>query len=187
MYQPSGFTDSSNIVIINRVPYFRYTGLSYKDKLKNGLSLEFVFQQEDNSMMVLDNDEKVQLDEIKEKVRLEEFDDYEDNSGFYEQKENKVLPISRKGKNVVCKTNRDTFFKKKTTKQNGYSDKLFVIDQHLGPIINLKNCCEMCCFEVCCCDCRIDKDEYEYEDEDEDDYLWSGARTYTYECIWDEW
>ena len=45
-YHPNGFSDSENIIIHNNVPYFYYNGNTYKDKLKNGLSLEYVFQQQ---------------------------------------------------------------------------------------------------------------------------------------------
>ena len=46
MIHPTGFSDSENIIIIDNVPYFHYTSSTYKDKLKNGLSLEYVFEQE---------------------------------------------------------------------------------------------------------------------------------------------
>ena len=54
MYQPKGFRDSENIIIIDNVPHFSYNGVTYKDKLKNGLSFEYVFQQEDMILPIMD-------------------------------------------------------------------------------------------------------------------------------------
>ncbi len=48
MYQLTDFSDSDNIVIDsqNNIAYFHYRGTSYRDKLKNGLSLEEVYEQD---------------------------------------------------------------------------------------------------------------------------------------------
>ena len=43
MFQPTEFLDGNNIIIIEDIPYYRYTGVTYKEKLKNGLSFDYVF------------------------------------------------------------------------------------------------------------------------------------------------
>lgn len=42
MYQPScRFSDSDDIVIIRQVPYYRLNGKTYRDRLKNRLSIDY--------------------------------------------------------------------------------------------------------------------------------------------------
>lgn len=50
MYHPSGFLDSSHIIIVNNIPYFHYTGdndhNTYVHKLKHHMSLDVFFQMD---------------------------------------------------------------------------------------------------------------------------------------------
>ena len=48
MNHPEGFSDSEHIVIRNNEPFFYYSGNSYKERLKDGTSLEHMFQMENN-------------------------------------------------------------------------------------------------------------------------------------------
>lgn len=132
MYQPTGFKDSENIIIINKIPYFRYTGSTYKDKLKNGLSLEYVFQQED-MIPIMDEQSNVKIEENKFIQKLESID-YEENYEFYQQKEFESIPLARKGKWISFKNRQARNTKKKNIKSNGYDDKLFVIEQNLPSL-----------------------------------------------------
>lgn len=134
MIHPRGFKDSENIIIINSVPYFHYTGLSYKDKVKNGLSLEYVFQIEDIVPMINHdefNEEVVQTNEAKENLN---FIDYEENYEFYQQKEFQARGVIRKVNWSRCKKRQSRNTKKNYIKLNGYNDKLFVIEQNLPEL-----------------------------------------------------
>ena len=45
MSNPAGnFIDSNTIVIRNNIPYYYVTGTSYLDRLKNGISLDYMFE-----------------------------------------------------------------------------------------------------------------------------------------------
>jgi hypothetical protein len=134
MYQPTGFKDSENIIIINKIPYFRYTGSTYKDKLKNGLSLDYVFQQED-MIPIMDEESKVEIEKNTSIQNLEAID-YEEKYKFYEQKEFEAISLTRKGKWISYKNKQARNMKKKNIKSNGYDDKLFVIEQNLPSLSN---------------------------------------------------
>jgi hypothetical protein len=49
MYRLTGYFNSDNIIIDphNNIAYHYYPGDSYRDRLKNGLTLEQVYEQED--------------------------------------------------------------------------------------------------------------------------------------------
>jgi len=135
MYQSSGFSDSENIIIINRTPYFRCTGSTYKEKLKNGLSLPFVFEQEfitiknETSEKHLTNDSRENV-----KTNITRFnnhnDDYDNEYQNNFQKKNKKV---RSKKGVAKK------YKKTCIKNNGYKYKLFVIEENLPDLVSLSN------------------------------------------------
>ena len=132
MYQPKGFSDSENIIIMNNIPYFHYNGLTYKDKLKNGLSLEEVFQQED--MFPTIKDENIEeVKNYKSNINLNLID-YEKNYGFYERKEFEINGFNRKGKCLPLKKREARNKKKSSIRVNGYTDKLFAIEQNLPEI-----------------------------------------------------
>jgi len=138
MYQPTGFKDSENIIIINKIPYFRYTGSTYKDKLKNGLSLEYVFQQED-MIPNMDEESNVEIEENRSIQNLEAID-YEENYEFYEQKEFEAISLARKGKWMPFKNRQARNTKKKNIKSKSFlllnGDALFnfnlenIFDKH---------------------------------------------------------
>lgn len=132
MFQPTEFRDGKNIIIIDNIPRFRYTGSSYRDKLKNGLSLDYLFQLED---MIPIQDQEV-VKEVKSNESEENFKyvDYEENYVFYEDKEFKILGLSRKGKWIPLKKRQSRNLKKNMVKTNGYEDKLFTLEQELPEL-----------------------------------------------------
>lgn len=135
MYQPTEFKDGDNIIIVNDIPYYRYTGVTYKDKLKNGLSLDYVFQLEDaiyNEDPLVD--EEIDSDKNDGPNCTDIMVDYEDYYDFYEQNEFQTIPLARKGKWVSLKKRNARNLKKNSIRQNGYTDKLFTIEQHLSDI-----------------------------------------------------
>jgi len=134
MYQPTGFKDSENIIIINKIPYFRYTGSTYKDKLKNGLSLEYVFQIED-MIPIICEESSVEIEENKSIKNFEDID-YEENYEFYEQKNFELTSFTRKGKWLPFKKRQARNKKKNNVKSNGYNDKLFVIQENLPNLFH---------------------------------------------------
>lgn len=132
MYQPTAFSDGKNIIIRNNIPYFLYTGSTYKDKLKNGLSLEYVFEQEDmNPIEYEEVFKEVKLDDTR--VNLD-FMDYEENYHFYEQKELQTQGLMRKGKWLPFKKGVSRNTKKNSNRLDGYVDKLFNIEQNLPEL-----------------------------------------------------
>lgn len=133
MFQPTEFLDGEHIVIIDGVPQYHYTGVTYRDKLKNGLTLNHVFYIQDLVTVIDDVVAKEnKSNDIKEPSK---FVDYEENHIFYEQKEYQLTRKSRKGKRLSFKKRHARNIKKNKVKTNGYSDKLFAIEQELPEII----------------------------------------------------
>ncbi len=129
MFQPTEFLDGENIVIIGRVPHYRYTGVTYRDKLKNGLSLDYVFDQQDMVPICPEESTKeIESNEVRENLELI---DYEENHEFYEQKEFQTMGLSRKGKRAPFKKRQARNVKKNCIRQRGYEDKLFDIEQNV--------------------------------------------------------
>ena len=134
MYQPTGFIDSANIVIINDSPYYRYNGSSYKDKLKNGLSLDYVLDLQNS--VPIEDDERVEEVKPDDNNNINvEFKDYEDNYGFYEQKEFQTMGLVKKGKYLPFKKRKARNMKKNNNKIKGYEYKLFNIEQGLPNLV----------------------------------------------------
>ena len=134
MIHPTGFSDSENIIIIDNVPHFVYTGSTYKDKLKNGLSLEYVFEQE--YMIPIAYEEVVEAVESHDtRVNLK-FVDYEEKYEFYEEKEFQTCGLTRKGNWRQFKNREARNTKKNSIKINGYTDKLFAIEQNLPELLD---------------------------------------------------
>lgn len=133
MFQPTEFLDGENIIIIGNIPHYRYTGVTYKDKLKNGLSLDYVFYQED---MIPVRFKKSLKDVELKKANHDniKFDDYEEYYGFYEQTENETLGLPKKGKRIKFKKRSEKNMKKNMFKTNGYSDKLFAVEQEIPDL-----------------------------------------------------
>jgi hypothetical protein len=119
------FMDAQNIVIINDVPHFSFKGNSYLEKLKNGLSLDYVFFMEDSSIRPDDNVEEKEEDYKQYQPLKHEL--------FDEEYDVDVLPRPRKGKNII-KLRSVKNMKKNKVKQNGYNDKLHTIESNLPSI-----------------------------------------------------
>lgn len=135
MFQPTDFLDGENIVVINNVPYFRYTGGTYKDKLKNGLSLDYVFYQQD-MVPIVPKEAVKEIDSSESRESLEEYIDYEENYEFYEQKKFQITDMTRKGKWSPFKKRQARNMKKTMVKTNGYEDKLFVNERELPELFD---------------------------------------------------
>ena len=138
MFQPTEFLDGNNIIIIKDIPYYRYTGVTYKEKLKNGLSFDYVFgleyclpntENEDNidndKTTAFNNDKKTSFNNYEYFNNCEYIDFYEKRE--YEKRKFKYLSSSfkkRQSKNT----------KKNRIRQIGYTIKLFNIEQFLPDI-----------------------------------------------------
>lgn len=130
MFQPTQFMDGANIVIVDNVPYYRYTGVTYLERLKNGLSLDYVFYIQD--LLPIEDDESIVKDKSENITQnFDLVDDYEENYRRYEQIEFQTLRLARKGKRLPFKKTQSRNTKKTFTKVNGYLDKLFNIEQNL--------------------------------------------------------
>ena len=125
----SSFKDSSNIIIENDGPKYYYPGSSYLEKLKHKIPLEYAFELE-NYLSTFKVEVSVSvtyprvdcLNSIIELVPL----DFETD----ELDEFDVVPKKRKGKWIPLKKTVTSKFKKNTRRQNGYSDKLFNLEQN---------------------------------------------------------
>jgi len=141
------FMDAQNI-IINDVPHFSFKGNSYLERLKNGLSLDYVFFMEDSAIKSEDKFEENFEEKQYQPLNHELFDEEYDID---------ILPMPRKGKNII-KQRSDKTMKKNKVKQNGYNDKLHTIES-------------IWCQEF---DLHIDyddyDDEYSYWSYDDDSY-----------------
>lgn len=135
MFQPTEFIDGENIIVIVYVPYYRYTGTTYKDKLKNGLSLDYVFDLQ-NFILSEEDDEVMEEDELQESRENLKFADYEENYSFYEQKEFKTIGLAKKGKRLPIKKRQARNSKKSNIKSKGYEDKLFNIEQNIPDLFD---------------------------------------------------
>lgn len=124
------FIDSNNIVIVNDVPCFSLKGNSYLEKLKNGLSLDFIFMMEDSAVQQEYNFEENAEELIGEK----QFQPLKYEL-FAEEYDFDVVPMPRKGKRVVRKRCNKNM-KKNKVKQNGYNDKLYKIESNLPSIFD---------------------------------------------------
>ena len=157
MYHPSGFSDSNNIIIKDNVPYFYYNGNSYRDKLKNGLVLDYIFDIDTSYIQITKQIEE----EKKEVIKINEILD-NDNNFTEDSNINYIHPLkrSKKYKFYKLKKRNDRNLKKNKIKQNGYTYKLFIIEQNL-PELNF--------------DSAIDNNQYydvydDYSNDGYDDY-----------------
>jgi hypothetical protein len=119
----SHFIDSSKFIVENGVPKYSCNGLSYRDKLKNGLSFDHVFELENycstfEASVSVTPDVSVVIDAYE----ADEYSDYDDTDITF--------PKKRKGKWNPLKKLVASNFKKNKIKQHGYSDKLFNLEQH---------------------------------------------------------
>ena len=170
MYQPKGFRDSENIIIIDNVPHFSYTGLTYKDKLKNGLSLEYIFQQEDIILPIMEQPITIEAEPDEFKGKYLEFIDYEEKFDFYQEKEVKTIHLTRKGKYITFKKRQNINFKKNLIKLTGYEGKLFDIEQNLPELIyepEIKYIYRYDCDRICRMAYYSDDNDYDNDYDDE--------------------
>ncbi len=129
MSKPNGnFIDANNIIIINDVPYFSIKGSSYLEKLKNGLSLDFVFLMEDSAVKPEEKFEE-NLSSVKEEKQYQPLK----YKLFAEEYDYEPFSMPRKGKNIIKKPSGKNM-KKNKIKQNGYDDKLHNIEVNLPTI-----------------------------------------------------
>ena len=130
----TGFSDSNNIIIgDDKIAYFRYTGNTYKDKLKNGLSLDYVFYIEDN--FPKEEEYILYKDEDNKNIEKNICNYYEEDADFYEKLEKLVIFKGvKKGKSNPLKKRKVRNMKKNCIKSNGNSYKLFIIEQNLGEL-----------------------------------------------------
>lgn len=118
----SQFIDSSDYKIENGVPKYYCTSLSYRDKLKNGLSFDHVFELENYCASF---EAKVSVrPEVCQGSKVTESSDYD----YEEQDIN--FPRERKGKWILFKKPIVANFKKNKIKQLGYDDKQFNLEQN---------------------------------------------------------
>lgn len=134
MYQPMEFMDGANIIIIDSVPHYCYTGVTYLERLKNGLALDYVFQQQDLVPVFEHDNETYEEPKSENTSKYLVMLDVEVNYGYYEQKEFQPISLARKGKWQRLKKRQARNMKKSTIKSNGYKDKLFAIEQNLPDL-----------------------------------------------------
>lgn len=135
-FHPNNFSDSENIIIIDNIPYFHYPGTTYKDKIKNRLSLECLFEHENYIPKYIDLNEQP-IEEDKDKtfnIKNVDLVDYGEKHDFYEKTEFKIFGTKRKGKRLPLKKKQARNIKKNTFKTNGYTNKLFTIEQNLPEL-----------------------------------------------------
>ena len=124
----SSFIDAQNIIIKDGQPIFYYTGNSYLEKLKNGISLDTILGFESYCLSFYEPKPILKEKEREEDILVESsntIDNYE-----YTEKYDKVsFPKERKGKWNHIKNLHNKQFKKNRNKQLGYSDKLFDREQ----------------------------------------------------------
>jgi hypothetical protein len=123
----SHFKDSSNIIIENGVPKYSYSGISYRDKLKNGIPLVHVFELEnycstfEASISVTPRVTFAAC--LSTNIVLDSYELETEDPDI-------TFPKKRKGKWVPLKKTVASNFKKNRRKHLGYSDKLFNLEQN---------------------------------------------------------
>jgi hypothetical protein len=130
MYQLTGYADSDNIVIdsVNNIAYYHYAGTSYRDKLKNGLRLEQLYEQEEDYFEDKHNP-------VVKTIQPPTKQKYSKNYIYYD--DNSIIIFNKRNKKVTNKkvTNKDKRKNKKNlVRQNGYDDKLFNREQNLSDL-----------------------------------------------------
>ena len=139
------FIDSNHFVIINNTPYYKYLTNSYRDKLKNGLSFDYVFSMEDNyNKLKSSNDDNNNNNHdnhpnyvIKPILRNNycSYNIYEFHYLFPSKKRGKINNINKSSKRKSKK-------QKKKIQKNGYYDKIWNREQQLQD--NITFCANKC-------------------------------------------
>lgn len=122
MSHPEGFSDSEHIVIRNNEAFFYYSGNSYKERLKNGTSLEYMFQIENNN--VVTNKIETFNNPIKTTINVKHYN----INDKYDVLDKKLKPKKKEKKTTKpYNKNKPKPYKKNTIRQKGYDYKLFTI------------------------------------------------------------
>jgi hypothetical protein len=122
----SHFIDSENIILENGDPRFSYLGVSYRDKLKNGLPLEYVFKLQDHCSTFEANvsvTRRVRFDDCLNIIIGFDSAEYESDDEYDDP--DITFPKKRKGKWNPPKKKGGSNLKKNKIKQEGYIDKLY--------------------------------------------------------------
>lgn len=169
------FMDSNNIVMVDDVPHFSYSGKSYLEKLKNGLSLDYVFFMEDFIIIQPEYKFEKNVEDYKQSQPFK-------HELFVEEYDYDVMPMPRKGKKII-KNRSDKNMKKNKVKQNGYNDKLHTIEDNLPETIHLTDddCNDDYYYSVYDSNESVDEDDFE-DFEDYQDYF----RYYSFDSL-DVW
>lgn len=116
------FIDSDHIVIIADTPCFKYSSDSYRDKLKNGLSLDYVFSLNEESLSETDSMNVLTNESTKNSTKYcsQSFSQF---SSLCEELPNKF--VKQKKKYYQTKKRSSPKKTKPSYRQNGYSDKLW--------------------------------------------------------------
>lgn len=168
-----GFMDAENIVIIDGVHHFSFNGNSYLERLKNGLSLDLVFEMEDSYINL---DEK-----FEEKVEEKQIQSYKYELFNEEYDYDISINNNRKGKNFIKKIyNRNT--KKNKIRQNGYDDKLHVVETNLPSIYDMDRVLQYYPFDIDDLYDQHMKEDYDdyYHNIYDDDYSYDSFNSYNY-------
>lgn len=129
------FVDSNNFVIINNTPYYKYLTNSYRDKLKNGLSFDYVFLMEDNyNKLNSSNNYDNHLNNLIKPIIRNDYYSY----NIYE------FPLKKRGKikNKIKERRNKSKKQKNKIQRNGYYDKLWNRKQQLQD--NITFCVNKC-------------------------------------------
>jgi hypothetical protein len=162
------FMDAQNIVIINDVPHFSMKENTYLAKLKNGLSLDYVFFMEDSAVNADDENFEEKVEESQyQPLKHELFDEVYDID---------ILPMPRKGKKSIKKEG-STNLKKNKIRQNGFNDKLYTIQSNASYLYygwSYNECKLYCDDDAIDCDNVFDCG-YDYYDDDyyNDNYVYN--------------
>ena len=156
----NGFSDSSSIVVRDGTPYFKCNGSSYVERLKNGISLDYVFSIAEfdiinaNQQIISCNQEQ----HTNKKCAINEFTSFEDydckvssiatksrnNEGVSAKLKNKIIRLSdiqklpnyerKKIQHALHQQKfkiKQTRAKKPNIRKDGNKLKLFAASQHL--------------------------------------------------------
>ena len=152
----NGFADSNNISVIDGTPYFQYSGTSFVEKVKNGISLDYLFSLNDfdshnfniqKNCITQEEDEESTQDKHLYTV-YDEIEQYESNHNISSTNKSKHVHINfnkntmkqrqmKQMRNPDRKEVKETETKMRRTKhrkpnirQNGYNDKMFIIGEY---------------------------------------------------------
>ena len=174
----NGFADSKNIIIIDGTPHFQYSGSSFVEKVKNGVSLDYLFSLNDldsYNFSIQQNTREEDEESTQDKhsyVVYDAVDQYDSNHNIrttnksnhvhinfnkntMKQRQMKQMrnPDRKEVKESETKMRR-TKHRKPNIRQNGYNDKMFMIDEYsplneandyyAGDIIDELSKCRYC-------------------------------------------